>query len=90
MTKAAYQLSKRQGFYKKNPGAMIAIKELSNKPPKPYTKGLRLGNYSQIRDINCEEMEAAITGSKTPTQAIDNAVRRDNQLLRQFQEDVQP
>ena len=90
VTKAAYQLSKRQGFYKKNPGAMIAIKELSNKPPKPYTKGLRLGNYSQIRDINCEEMEAAITGSKTPTQAIDNAVRRDNQLLRQFQEDVQP
>lgn len=90
VTKAAYQLSQRQGFYLRNPGAMIAIKELSNKPPKSYTKGLRLGNYSRIRDINCEEIEAAITGSKTPTQAINDAVRRDNQLLRQFQEDVQP
>lgn len=90
VTKAAYQLSKRQGFYRKNPGALIAIRELSNKAPKSYTKGLRLGNYSRIRDINCEEIEAAITGSKTPQQAIDDAVRRDNQLLRQFQKDTQP
>ena len=90
VTKAAYQLSQQQGYYLKNPGAQIAIKELSNKPPKPYTKGLRLGNYPQIRDINCEEIEAAITGNKTPRQALHDAVKRDNQLLQQFQEDVQP
>jgi sn-glycerol 3-phosphate transport system substrate-binding protein len=90
VTEAAYKLSMREGYYKKNPGALVPIKELSNKPPKPYTKGLRLGNYSRIRDINCEEIEAALTGIKNPTQAINDAVRRDNQLLQQFEENVKP
>lgn len=90
VTKAAFLFSQRHGFYRKNPGALIAINELSNKPPTAYTKGLRLGNYSQIRDINCEEIEAALTGLKSAKQAMNDAVHRDNQLLRQFQENVQP
>ncbi len=88
VTQAAYALSKQQGFYVKNPGAEIAIKELNHKPPKPYTKGLRLGYYSNIRDINDEEIEFALSEQKTAKEAMDEAVKRDNLLLRRFEQTV--
>lgn len=57
-----------------------------NKPPLPFTKGLRLGNMPQIRVIVDEELESVWTGKKTPQQALDTAVERGNQLLRRFEE----
>lgn len=56
-----------------------------NKPPLPFTKGLRLGNMPQIRVIVDEELESVWTGKKTPQQALDTAVERGNQLLRRFE-----
>lgn len=88
ITLAGYQLNKQQQFYKKHPGAEVAIKELSHKAPTNNSKGLRLGNYMQIRDVNAQELEAAWSGLKTAKQAIDDAVRRDNRLLKAFQQDV--
>ncbi|MEA7586076.1 glycoside hydrolase family 88 protein, partial [Salmonella enterica subsp. enterica serovar Anatum] len=41
---AAYELTREQGYYDKNPGADIATRQMLNKPPLPFTKGLRLGN----------------------------------------------
>ncbi|MGU0057352.1 hypothetical protein ACVXG7_26885 [Enterobacter hormaechei] len=35
-----------------------------NKPPLPFTKGLRLGNMPQIRTIVDEELESVWTGKK--------------------------
>lgn len=58
-----------------------------NKPPLPFTKGLRLGNMPQIRVIVDEELESVWTGKKTPQQALDTAVERRNQLLRRFEID---
>lgn len=85
ITKAAYDLTREQGFYEKNPGADIATRQMLNKPPLPFTKGLRLGNMPQIRVIVDEELESVWTGKKTPQQALDTAVERGNQLLRRFE-----
>jgi sn-glycerol 3-phosphate transport system substrate-binding protein len=85
ITLAAYELTKSQGFYEKNPGRDIAVLQLTNKPPTPNSKGLRLGNFVQIRDVEDEELEAVWAGQKTPKQALDAAVQRGNALLRQFQ-----
>ncbi len=41
ITTAAYDLTRQQGFYDKNPGADIATRQMLNKPPLPFTKGLR-------------------------------------------------
>ncbi|STD25036.1 glycerol-3-phosphate transporter periplasmic binding protein [Enterobacter asburiae] len=38
ITKAAYDLTREQGFYSKNPGADIATRQMLNKPPLPFTK----------------------------------------------------
>jgi sn-glycerol 3-phosphate transport system substrate-binding protein len=85
ITVAAYDLTKSQGFYEKNPGSDIAIGELNNKPPTANSKGVRFGNFVEIRNINDEELEQVWNGQKTAKQALDEAVRRGNEQLERFQ-----
>ncbi len=85
ITTAAYELSQEQGFYEENPGTDTAIKQLSLNTPTPNSRGLRFGNFVQIRDIINEEMEAIWSGEKTARQAMDDAVARGNELLAKFE-----
>ncbi len=85
ITYAAYDLTKKSGFYETNPGAEVAIKMLANKPATPNSKGLRFGNFVQGREVIQEEMEAAISGKKDPKAALDEAVKRANEVLRKFE-----
>jgi sn-glycerol 3-phosphate transport system substrate-binding protein len=85
VTTAAYDLTRQQGFYAKNPGADTAIRQMMNKPPLPFTKGLRLGNMPQIRTIVDEELEQVWADKKTPQQALDSANSRGDDLLRRFE-----
>lgn len=88
ITNAAYELSKEQGFYESNPGTDTAIKQLSLNTPTPNSRGIRFGNFVQIRDVINEEMEALWAGDKTAAQAMDAAVERGNALLRKFERSV--
>jgi sn-glycerol 3-phosphate transport system substrate-binding protein len=85
ITTPAYELSKKEGFYTKNPGTDTAIKQLSLNKPTPNSMGLRFGNFVQIRDIINEEMEAIWAGKKTAKQGLDDAAKRGNVLLRKFE-----
>jgi sn-glycerol 3-phosphate transport system substrate-binding protein len=85
ITKAAYEKTKADGFYEKNPILEVPLKELTNKEPTENSRGLRLGNMVQMRDVWAEEIEAALAGQKTAQAALDSAVDRGNQLLRQFE-----
>ena len=85
ITQAAYELSRQQGFYDKNPGTDVSIKQMTLNPPTDNSKGLRLGSFVQIRNIIEEEMESALQGNKTAQEALDSAVTRGNELLRQFE-----
>ena len=85
LTKEAYELTKASGFYRENPGTDQGILSLSLKQPTANSKGLRLGNMVQIRDVEDEELEAVWSGKKTPQQALDDMVRRGNELLVRFQ-----
>jgi sn-glycerol 3-phosphate transport system substrate-binding protein len=85
ITTAAYELSKEQGFYDANPGTDTAIKQLSLNTPTANSRGIRFGNFVQIRDVINEEMEALWGGSKTAAQALDDAASRGNDLLRKFE-----
>jgi sn-glycerol 3-phosphate transport system substrate-binding protein len=84
ITYEAYEMTKKAGFYSKNPGADVAIKELTNKPPTANSKGLRFGNFVQGREVIEEEMEAVFSGKKEPKAALDEAVKRANEVLRKF------
>ena len=85
ITPAAYDLSRTQGFYDKNPGADVSIKQMTLNPPTENSKGLRLGSFVQIRNVIEEEFESALQGKKTAKEALDSAVARGNDLLRQFE-----
>ena len=85
ITLAAYEMTRKSGFYDKNPGADIAIKQLTNKPPTANSKGLRFGNYVQGREVIEEEMEGVFAGKKDAKTALDEAVRRGNEILRKFE-----
>src|SRR5207253_636121 len=85
ITYAAYEMTKKSGFYDKNPGAEVAIKMLTKKPPTANSKGLRFGNYVQGRQVIEEEMEAVFSGKKDAKAALDEAVKRGNEILRKFE-----
>jgi sn-glycerol 3-phosphate transport system substrate-binding protein len=85
ITMAAYEQTRASGFYAKNPGFDMAVKELTYKAPTANSKGLRFGNFVQIRDVIKEELEAAFSGKKTAKAALDDAVKRGDEILRKFQ-----
>ncbi|MBM6550926.1 sn-glycerol-3-phosphate ABC transporter substrate-binding protein UgpB [Marinomonas ostreistagni] len=85
ITEAAYELTAEQGFYEANPGTDVAVKQMTAVTPTEHSKGLRLGNFVQIRDIINEELEAVWAGDKTAQVALDAAVERGNALLRKFE-----
>ena len=85
ITKAAYAKAKQEGFYKDQPYLETPLIELTNKAPTENSRGLRLGNMVQLRDIWAEEIEQALAGKKTAKQALDAAVERGNVMLRQFE-----
>ncbi len=88
ITKAAYEATKASGFYEKNPGREIPVIEMTRKPPTENSRGLRLGNLVQIRDLIAEDLEAVFAGKEGAQAALDNAVKRGNALLRQFEQNT--
>ena len=85
ITNAAYELTKRSGYYEQNEGRDVAILQMSARAPTANSKGLRLGNFVQIRDVINDELEAIWAGTKTAQQGLDDAVSRGNKLLRKFE-----
>jgi len=85
ITQAAWDLSKSQGYYDANPGSDVGLKQITLNPPTENSKGLRFGNYVQIRDIIDQEFQELLSGTKNAQQALDAMVQRGNELLREFQ-----
>jgi len=86
ITMAAYELTKKQGFYEKEPGMETALKQMTLHKPTQNSKGIRFGNYSQVRDINYGELEAIFSGKKTAQQGLNDAVADGNKILRTFEQ----
>src|SRR5678815_5194349 len=85
ITLAAYQMTRKTGYYERNPGAETTIKQLTNKAPTENSKGLRFGNFVQGREVIEEEMESVFAGRKEAKAALDDAVKRGNEILRKFE-----
>jgi len=85
VTFGGYEYAKAQGYYEANPGADIAILQLSREPTTENTRGLRLGYLPAIRVVIYEEVEKALQGQQTAEQALKNVVARGNELLREFE-----
>ncbi len=84
ITLAAFKLTEQSGFYQQNPGTDTAVNQMIRKVTSK-SRGIRLGNYVQIRTIEDEELEQVWAGKKTAKEALDSIVSRGNVLLERFQ-----
>jgi len=85
ITKAAYELTKSQGFYDTNPGPEVAIKQLLNKDPTPNSMGIRFGNFNIIREIEDQTWEDILAGKIGVKEGLDKMVAEGNKTLREFE-----
>jgi sn-glycerol 3-phosphate transport system substrate-binding protein len=88
VTFGGYEKSKAEGYYDKQPGADIPIKQLARGTVTANSRGLRLGRLAEIRNILYEETEKALQGQQTAKDALDNGARRGDRVLREFQKSV--
>lgn len=84
VTMASYDLTEKSGFYKQNPGTDVAVTQMIRKVTDK-SRGIRLGNYVQIRAIEDEELEQVWNGKKTAKEALESIVKRGNEQLERFQ-----
>ncbi|MHB2264137.1 sn-glycerol-3-phosphate ABC transporter substrate-binding protein UgpB [Aliihoeflea sp. PC F10.4] len=83
VTMAAYEATKESGFYDENPGREIPITQMMGKAPTENSRGVRLVNLPQVRDIQNEEFERMLAGDQDAQTALDNAVRRGNAAIQE-------
>jgi sn-glycerol 3-phosphate transport system substrate-binding protein len=88
VTFGGYEKSKADGYYEKQRGADIPIKQLARGTMTANSRGLRLGRLSEIRNILYEETERALQGQQSAKEALDNGASRGNRVLREFQKSV--
>ncbi len=81
VTMAAYDETKKSGFYEKNPGRETPILQMMGKAPTENSKGVRLVNLPQVRDIMNEEFEAMLNGQQDAKAALDKIVERGNAAI---------
>ena len=83
ITMASYDLTRKSGFYEKNPGTDISVKQMVVKVTDK-SRGIRLGNFPQLRDVIDEELEGVWAGKQDAKTALDKAVKRGDELLEKF------
>ena len=83
ITMAAYEATKKSGFYEKNPGTDVSVQQMIVKTTN-NSRGIRLGNFPQIRDVIDEELEGVWSGKQDAKTALDKAVQRGNELIDKF------
>ncbi len=84
ITTAAFDATVKSGFYDKYPGTDTAVRQMIVKTTDK-SRGIRLGNFVQIRTIVDEELEQVWSGKKSAKQALDDAVKRGNEQLERFE-----
>ena len=83
-TIASFELTEKSGFYKQNPGTDVSVTQMIRKTTDK-SRGVRLGNFVQIRTIIDEEMEQVWSGKKGAKEGLDSAKQRGDELLERFQ-----
>ena len=85
VTMDAYEATKDSGFYEKNPGRETPILQMMGKEPTENSKGVRLPNLPQLRDIENEQFELMLSGQQDAQAALDKIVELGNEAIAEAQ-----
>ena len=83
ITMAAYEDTRKSGFYDKNPGTDVSVQQMIVKTTDK-SRGIRLGNFVQIRDVIDQELENVWSGKQSATEGLKQIETRGNELLTRF------
>ncbi|MDB1123862.1 extracellular solute-binding protein [Vibrio algarum] len=83
VTNAAYELTKKSGYYNESPAAEVGVKQLSL-PGGEWTKGYRLGFYPQIREVMYRETDKMFSGDSQVAESLEQIDVEAQQLLKRF------
>ncbi|MEO6013312.1 MAG: extracellular solute-binding protein [Devosia sp.] len=91
VTNTGFEAMKAKGFYDAAPykGRELAIQSLTFTPPTENTRGIRLGNYVQIRKEVGDAIAAVLFNNVPVQEALDTAVEHGNAVLRKFEKTYQ-
>jgi len=84
ITTEAFAITDKSGFYKQNPGTDVSVNQMIRKVTDK-SRGIRLGNFVQIRAIIDEEMEQVWGGKKSAKEGLDAAKKRGDEQLERFE-----
>ncbi|MCY7316134.1 MAG: sn-glycerol-3-phosphate ABC transporter substrate-binding protein UgpB [Rubrivivax sp.] len=84
ITAEAFTITEKSGFYKNNPGTDVSVTQMIRKTTDK-SRGVRLGNFLQIRTIIDEELEQVWAGKKPARQGLEDAKRRADVELEKFE-----
>jgi sn-glycerol 3-phosphate transport system substrate-binding protein len=70
--------------FKKNPNLWTAFAQITSGKTTANSQGVRLGNLIAIRDVIEGEMENILSGKKTSKQGLDEAVKKSDEILKEF------
>lgn len=85
ITVPAYEQTKEEGYYEEHPAQEIALTQLTRNEPTENSRGIRLGNFVQIREVINEELENIWAGNKTAEEGLNDAAERANAELRRYE-----
>jgi sn-glycerol 3-phosphate transport system substrate-binding protein len=84
ITTAAYGITEKAGFYKQNPGTDVSVTQMVRKVTDK-SRGIRLGNFVQVRTIIDEELEQVWSGKISAKEGLESATKRGNEQLERFE-----
>ncbi len=84
ISNSALKALQKTDHFKKNPNMWTAFAQITKGKTTKNSQGIRLGNLVAIRDGIEGEMENVIAGEKTSLQGLDDAVKKGNELLKEF------
>jgi sn-glycerol 3-phosphate transport system substrate-binding protein len=84
ITAGAFGITEKSGFYKQNPGTDVSVTQMIRKTTDK-SRGIRLGNFVQIRTIVDEELEQVWAGKKSAKDALADIKKRGDEQLERFE-----
>jgi len=84
ISNSALKALEAAGHFKKNPDMWTAFAQITKGKTTKNSQGVRLGNLPAIRDIIEAEIENVVAGKKTSQQGLDEAVKKGNEMLKEF------
>ena len=84
ISRVAVKRMEDASYFKQHPKQWPGTSQLLEGKVTPSSRGIRLGNYVQVRNAIEIELENIFSGRKTVKEGLDAAVLRGNAILREF------